>query len=353
MVPDSAVVRAPIPGSNARAHRERREVPSTNWVAFTARAKSSSAAGTSSPTTVWNDAPTSSARRRSSTPVLPGSRGPVSPSLRRTCTHSRSADPARRAMRAARRMTVALSGPPVTATTTRSRASHDLRDRLLAAVALQGDVDLVGDPQQRELAQRDEVARCGSSARARRRSSPAGRCCRAPCAGAGPSGVMSTSSIWSAARTTASGIVSRWRTPVMRSTTSLSDSRCCTLTVVMHVDPGGEELLDVLPALGVARAGRVGVRQLVDHAHLGCPGEHRVDVELGEPVPRWSSDRAGQHLEALEQLGGPGPAVGLDEPDDDVGARARGRRRASFSIGVGLADAGRRAEVDPQFTAAR
>ena len=124
MLPDSAVVRTPIPGSNARAHRERREVPSTNWVAFAARAKSSSAAGTSSPTTVWNDAPTSSARRRSSTPVLPGSPGPVSPSLRRTSTHSRSADPARRAMRAARRMTVALSGPPVTATTTRSRASQ-------------------------------------------------------------------------------------------------------------------------------------------------------------------------------------------------------------------------------------
>src|SRR5712691_6228638 len=45
------------------------------------------------------------------------------------------------------------------------------------------------------------------------------------------SGVMSTSSSWSAARTTASGTVSRCLTPVICSTTSLSDSRCWMLTV--------------------------------------------------------------------------------------------------------------------------
>jgi len=36
---------------------------------------------------------------------------------------------------------------------------------------------------------------------------------------------MSTSSIWSAARTTESGAVSRWNTPVMFSTTSFRLAR--------------------------------------------------------------------------------------------------------------------------------
>ena len=42
-----------MPSSSALASRDRRDVPITSWVAFTPRAKSSSALGTSSPTTVW------------------------------------------------------------------------------------------------------------------------------------------------------------------------------------------------------------------------------------------------------------------------------------------------------------
>ena len=48
---------------------------------------------------------------------------------------------------------------------------------------------------------------------------------------------MSTSSTWSAARTTASGTRSRCGTPVIFSTTSLSDSRCWMLTVEMTSMP--------------------------------------------------------------------------------------------------------------------
>ena len=51
------------------------------------------------------------------------------------------------------------------------------------------------------------------------------------------SGVMSTSSTWSAARTTASGTVSRCGTPVIFPTTSLSDSRCCTFTLLITSMP--------------------------------------------------------------------------------------------------------------------
>ena len=50
-------------------------------------------------------------------------------------------------------------------------------------------------------------------------------------------------------------------------------------------DPGLQQLLGVLPALGVAQARRVGVSQLVQQQHGGLPGEGRVDVELLEPYP--------------------------------------------------------------------
>ncbi len=122
MCPESCTTRAPMPSTTDRATRDRREVPSTSWVASTPRAKSSSAAGTSSPTTVWKDAPTSSASLRS--PASAPTGAPTRPSPRSTCTANSSAEPERLAMRAARRSTVSLSGPPVRATTTRSRVSQ-------------------------------------------------------------------------------------------------------------------------------------------------------------------------------------------------------------------------------------
>ena len=61
-------------------------------------------------------------------------------------------------MRAARRTSASALGAPVMATTTRSRVSHGLGDAVALAVLLQGVVDPVGDPQQRQLAQRRQVA---------------------------------------------------------------------------------------------------------------------------------------------------------------------------------------------------
>ena len=48
---ECCTVLAPMPSSKIRVQRERRDVPITSWVAFISRANSSSAAGTSSPTT--------------------------------------------------------------------------------------------------------------------------------------------------------------------------------------------------------------------------------------------------------------------------------------------------------------
>ena len=49
-----------------------------------------------------------------------------------------------------------------------------------------------------------------------------------------------------------------------------------------HGDAGVEKLLDVLPAFGVLAARGVGVGELVDQHHLRVAAQHRLDVELGE-----------------------------------------------------------------------
>ena len=53
-----------------------------------------------------------------------------------------------------------------------------------------------------------------------------------------------------------------------------------------HVDPGGQNILDVLVALGVLEPGRVGVGQLVDQAELGCAGRIPGRSISSSSVPR-------------------------------------------------------------------
>ena len=179
--------------------------------------------------------------------------GRASPSAGRTWTPS-SSPCAARAIRAGAADHVVASGRAG------DRDDHPLA-RLPAAgrcrglaVLLERLVDPVGDPHQRELAERAEVALAEVVGERRRRPSPAGRCCRAPCAGAAPRASCRRARPGRPARTTASGIVSCCLMPVICSTTSFIDSRCCTFTRRDHVDAGVEELVDVLPALLVAGA---------------------------------------------------------------------------------------------------
>ena len=109
-----------------------------------------------------------------------------------------------------------------------------------------------------------------------------------------------------------------------------------------HVDAGGEQLLDVLPALGVAAAGDVAVGKLVDEQQPRLARQRLVDVELAEDLVDVDRGLARDHLEALDERLRLAPPVRLDEADDDVaallllGARCR-------QHGVGLADARSRA----------
>ena len=98
------------------------------------------------------------------------------------------------------------------------------------------------------------------------------------------------------------------------------------------VDARVEQLLDVLPALLVAGAGHVRVRELVDERDCGRAREDRVDVHLLEAAVAVLDLAARHDLEVADLLRGLRAAVGLDEPDDDVLAVARARRRPSSSI---------------------
>ena len=143
---------------------------------------------------------------------------------------------------------------------------------------------------------------------------------------------MSTSSIWSASRTT--GVGDRL---VLLDAGDLLDDVVHRLEVLHvhrgdHVDARVEELVDVLPPLLVARAGDVGVGELVDEHALGLAGEDRVDVHLLEGDAAVVDLLARDHLE--RRRAAPcvfGAPVRLEIADDDV-APALARRLPSLSI---------------------
>ncbi len=86
-----------------------------------------------------------------------------------------------------------------------------------------------------------------------------------------------------------------------------------------HVDPGLEQRLDVLPPLLVARARHVRVRELVDERDLRMPREHRVEIHLLELATPVRELAARDDLEIADLFGGQHPAVGFDEADHHVG----------------------------------
>ncbi len=112
------------------------------------------------------------------------------------------------------------------------------------------------------------------------------------------------------------------------------------------VDAGGEEHVDVLPALGVApAAGDVAVRELVDYGDLRAACEHRGDVHLLEVPAPVRARGPGHHLQAVEHRLGQRAPVALGEPHHHIGA-ASGPAPCLVEHAVGLADTRGRPEVD-------
>ncbi|SQE13500.1 hypothetical protein BP312_01351 [Bordetella pertussis] len=113
------------------------------------------------------------------------------------------------------------------------------------------------------------------------------------------------------------------------------------------VDAGRQQFLDVLPALGVARPGRVGVRQFVEQQQAGPARHGGLQVEFAQAASLEVERLQGQGRQRIEQRGGVGAAVGFDQPRHDIHAlRGLGARRGQH--GIGLAYAGAGAEVDAQ-----
>jgi len=107
----------------------------------------------------------------------------------------------------------------------------------------------------------------------------------------------------------------------------------------VDVDAGRQKFFDVLVALGVPAARRVGVCQLVDQEQLRPPGKCCIDVEFLEHPVAIFGLLARQDLETLGEPVGLGAAVGLDQADHDVDILAHAAV-GGFEHGVGLADSG-------------
>jgi hypothetical protein len=123
IAPAARITLVPIPGPvSAALIQDRRLSPITSWLAFCPRAKLTRVSVTSSPTSWWNVPPSCSVSADCAASE-PGSasRRPVCAD---TCTASSSPPADLAAIRAPRRSRVSPSGPPVRATTTRSRASQ-------------------------------------------------------------------------------------------------------------------------------------------------------------------------------------------------------------------------------------
>ncbi len=219
-------------------------------------------------------------------------------------------------------------------------------DAVLGAIRAQRAVDLVGEPEQGELAQGGEVAQ--AEVVRQRRIDPLG--------GVDDPGGET--------------VAQRLRREVddldlvgaahdgIRHGLALHDAGDLLDHVVerldvLHVDgrddvdAGIQDLGDVLPALLVARAGRVRVGELVDERDRGGPLEHGLEVHLAQLDAAMRHEVPRHDRKALDERGRRGAAVGLDDRDHDVFAVGE-EVPALLEHLVGLADAGRGAEQHPQ-----
>ena len=120
----------------------------------------------------------------------------------------------------------------------------------------------------------------------------------------------------------------------------------------VDVDARGDQLVDILPALGMARARMVRVRELIDDEQLRLPGQCAIEIEFRQRDAAMLEVHRRQDFQTFEQCLGFGTTVQLDIADHDidtVGALAT----RGFEHRVALADAGGGAEENAQAPAPR
>ncbi len=112
-----------------------------------------------------------------------------------------------------------------------------------------------------------------------------------------------------------------------------------------HVDTGGEQFLNVLPALFMAAAGSIAVGQFIHQYQLGLGGEQAVEIHFFEHHATVLAAQQRLLRQTAEQGLGLGAAVGFDDAGDQLHALAQ-LSVGGLKHGVGLAHAGRGAEED-------
>ena len=113
------------------------------------------------------------------------------------------------------------------------------------------------------------------------------------------------------------------------------------------VDAGSQQFLDILIPLGVPAAGSVRVRQFVDQSDGRTTGQHGVDVQFLQHDAA-IFDATARHLFQIgDQCHGFGAAVRLDDANHRVDVLPL-QPMGFLKHLVGLADAGREAEIDFQ-----
>ena len=161
---------------------------------------------------------------------------------------------------------------------------------------------------------------------------------------------MSTSSIWSAARTTSSGTFSCCSMPVIWVTTSLRLSRCWTLTVEITVMPASRSSSTSCQRLGFLLPGVLVWASSSTSTTCGWRARTASTSSSAKPGAAVVDVARRDDLDAVEQLRGLLAAVGFDHRGDHVGAALQP------AVGLAehrerLADAGSCAEVDAQLSA--
>ncbi len=129
--------------------------------------------------------------------------------------------------------------------------------------------------------------------------------------------------------------------------TSLSDSRCWMLSVEITSMPASSSCSTSCQRFSLREPGALVWAYSSTSTTSGRRARMASTSISCSTVSRYSTSRRGITSRSRDLLGGLDAAVGLDDPDHDVGA-ALGAADALAEHLVRLADAGRRTEVDAQ-----
>ena len=116
----------------------------------------------------------------------------------------------------------------------------------------------------------------------------------------------------------------------------------------VHVDAGVQQLEHILPALAVAAARGVGVRELIDQDERRLPRQRTVEVEFLQDASLVVDCTTGEDGESFREPRRLGAAMSLDHPDHDVHALRLTCSRG-LEHGVGLPHARGRAKEQLQL----